>query len=467
VPRNQLFEPRQGSAATWASVNPVLAAQEMGLESDTRRVKFGDGASAWASLPYAYGGFVGPSGDTTGVTDTANFEAALANGGVVNLAPYAAVYYITNLTLLAGEFINGQGHTITRMNGPAGATGAMVLVPATVQQAVFIKGVYMDCSLASYSYGIEFATPASQAPDWSILNDVWVYDCGGIGVYYSGNRGGLVMRDCNVSSCFGGGVDIGGADVILDTLTVDFCEAYGLSISGSMCHVRDLDCYNNGNAGTYVHISQVFFTRCTWDQNNGPGLVVDSGAVQVFVGGRFTANGLLTTNTYPHADIHAAGANGVTFMPDCWFNAVEFGHPQVTTYDILSGGVAFYDYSQFAGTSSTGGHVDEPAGGLPADPLNIVAASGAAQTLAAGHMNRYVLSANCTFTLPPAVAGSSFTAKFVQPATGGPYTPTITSADYGSAGTPTWSTAANKADIVVGYCDDGATWQVILSGTGF
>lgn len=101
------------------------------------------------------------------------------------------------------------------------------------------------------------------------------------------------------------------------------------------------------------------------------------------------------------------------------------------------------------------------------DPVNAVAVSGATQALLAGTMNRYVLSTNCTFALPAAVKGSSFTAAFVQPASGGPYTPTITSADYGAAGTPTWSTVANKKDIVVGYCDDGSTWQVVLSGTGF
>jgi hypothetical protein len=56
VPRNQLFEPRQGTAAAWTAANPVLGAQEMGLETDTRLLKFGDGATAWSGLPYANSG---------------------------------------------------------------------------------------------------------------------------------------------------------------------------------------------------------------------------------------------------------------------------------------------------------------------------------------------------------------------------------------------------------------------------
>jgi hypothetical protein len=59
-----------------------------------------------------------------------------------------------------------------------------------------------------------------------------------------------------------------------------------------------------------------------------------------------------------------------------------------------------------------------------------------------------------------------FYAAFIQPASGGPYTPTITSAKYGTAGTPTWSTVANKKDIVGGTCDDNATWDVAPMAQG-
>lgn len=44
---------RRGTAADWTSVNPVLAAGELGVESDTNLFKFGNGSTAWASLDYA------------------------------------------------------------------------------------------------------------------------------------------------------------------------------------------------------------------------------------------------------------------------------------------------------------------------------------------------------------------------------------------------------------------------------
>lgn len=43
---------RRGTAAQWAAANPVLALGEPGYETDTKRVKIGDGATAWAALAY-------------------------------------------------------------------------------------------------------------------------------------------------------------------------------------------------------------------------------------------------------------------------------------------------------------------------------------------------------------------------------------------------------------------------------
>lgn len=43
---------RRGTASQWSSANTVLLAGEQGLETDTRKIKIGDGTTAWNSLPY-------------------------------------------------------------------------------------------------------------------------------------------------------------------------------------------------------------------------------------------------------------------------------------------------------------------------------------------------------------------------------------------------------------------------------
>ena len=47
-----LIQIRRDTKAHWAEVNPVLAPGEPGLETDTRKVKHGDGTTAWNDLPY-------------------------------------------------------------------------------------------------------------------------------------------------------------------------------------------------------------------------------------------------------------------------------------------------------------------------------------------------------------------------------------------------------------------------------
>ena len=49
---------RRGTAAQWTSANPTLAAGEWGLETDTGKVKIGDGTTAWNSEPYIGAGTV-------------------------------------------------------------------------------------------------------------------------------------------------------------------------------------------------------------------------------------------------------------------------------------------------------------------------------------------------------------------------------------------------------------------------
>ena len=40
---------RGGTAAQWTAANPVLADREMGLETDTKLFKIGNGVTAWNS----------------------------------------------------------------------------------------------------------------------------------------------------------------------------------------------------------------------------------------------------------------------------------------------------------------------------------------------------------------------------------------------------------------------------------
>lgn len=43
---------RRGTTSQWSTANTILLAGEQGYETDTKRIKIGDGSTAWNSLPY-------------------------------------------------------------------------------------------------------------------------------------------------------------------------------------------------------------------------------------------------------------------------------------------------------------------------------------------------------------------------------------------------------------------------------
>jgi hypothetical protein len=74
---------RRGTAAQWTSTNPTLASGEWGYETDTGKVKIGDGTTAWNSEPYIGAGTVtsitagtGLSGGTITSTGTIAIDTA-------------------------------------------------------------------------------------------------------------------------------------------------------------------------------------------------------------------------------------------------------------------------------------------------------------------------------------------------------------------------------------------------------
>lgn len=71
------IQTRNGTAAQWTAANPVLALGEQGLESDTRKVKYGDGVTAWNSLAYA--------GATLPIATTSVLGGVISDGNSINI----------------------------------------------------------------------------------------------------------------------------------------------------------------------------------------------------------------------------------------------------------------------------------------------------------------------------------------------------------------------------------------------
>lgn len=178
---------RGDTVANWAAVNPVLAEREMGIETDTRRLKVGDGSTAWNVLPYMAGGEGGSGGPVSwaevngkpsayppephghSIAEVSGLQGALDG-------KQAALTSGTNLRTVNGNSLLGSGDiAIGGGSGPS-AIGDV----AGLQAALESRVVWVDCA-GSASVGRPavpgpvywFNTPEQPANIDSAKGDKW------------------------------------------------------------------------------------------------------------------------------------------------------------------------------------------------------------------------------------------------------------------------------------------------------
>ncbi len=74
MPAQTVIQLRRDTSANWESVDPTLAAGEVGFDSTENKIKIGDGTSSWTELEYASGG-----GGSITVSETAPLDPQVGN----------------------------------------------------------------------------------------------------------------------------------------------------------------------------------------------------------------------------------------------------------------------------------------------------------------------------------------------------------------------------------------------------
>jgi hypothetical protein len=108
MPVNTRLQVRRGTASGWTSTNPTLYAGEIGFETDTARIKIGDGTTAWTSLDY---NVVVPTGFLAG---SGIGVSVAADGSTVTISstnPTVEPGNITGLTEYIQDIIGLSGIT--------------------------------------------------------------------------------------------------------------------------------------------------------------------------------------------------------------------------------------------------------------------------------------------------------------------------------------------------------------------
>jgi hypothetical protein len=127
-----IIKPRRDTAANWASVNPTLAAGEIGYDSTNKQFKIGTGSTAWTSLPFST---ESPDG-AQAKADTAESDAisSAASDATTKVSTHAglstthgvsgSIVGTSDTQTLTNKTIDGNSNTLTVLNAQTTATAS-------------------------------------------------------------------------------------------------------------------------------------------------------------------------------------------------------------------------------------------------------------------------------------------------------------------------------------------------------
>ncbi|GHU73432.1 hypothetical protein AGMMS49992_11970 [Clostridia bacterium] len=124
-----------GTAARMAANNPVLKNRELGVETDTRRIKIGNGSTTWNNLDYIATGTqavnvsLAASAWSSGAATISNTNIKAASNGFVTIQNTATVAQYNAYTA-ARPYVTSTANGSIKLT--AAGTAPTVAIPLTI-----------------------------------------------------------------------------------------------------------------------------------------------------------------------------------------------------------------------------------------------------------------------------------------------------------------------------------------------
>lgn len=157
MPAQTVIKFRRDTAANWTTANPVLAAGEAGLETDSGLVKYGNGTSAWADLQYTTAASI-----KTKVQN--NSGSSIAKGSVVYISGANGDNPLIALADADSEATSSKTIGIVEATIANGAQGYVIesglLTGLNTASATAGQSVWLSSTAGGVVYGAPPAKPA-------------------------------------------------------------------------------------------------------------------------------------------------------------------------------------------------------------------------------------------------------------------------------------------------------------------
>lgn len=165
---SSIIQIKRGTAAAWTSANPTLNAGEIGFESDTKKMKVGDGSTAWTSLSYT-----ATDGDISGVTAGTGLSGGGSTGAVTlsidsTVATLTGSQTLTNKTLTSPVVNTATVHNSILKAPQERTTVSATAATGTINFDASTQGVLYYTTNASANWTLNVRGSSSASLD-SIL----------------------------------------------------------------------------------------------------------------------------------------------------------------------------------------------------------------------------------------------------------------------------------------------------------
>ena len=154
ITQTALMQQRRDTAANWTSANPTLLAGEIGIESDTNKIKLGTGSASWTALGYT---------TWSQITAYPFVNADIASAAAI---AYSKLATLTSANILVGSSANVATSTavtgdVTISNTGVTAIATGVIVDADINASAAIAGSKIVAATTSVVGAVQLSDSTS------------------------------------------------------------------------------------------------------------------------------------------------------------------------------------------------------------------------------------------------------------------------------------------------------------------